>query len=408
MGTQQTPDMASIPAHVPADLVRTIGLTMGTEFLASPHTFMADLHDTVPPVFYNPAESEQSKPAWLLTKYEDCYFVLRHPEIFSTEGATPFPRDPENPFKFIPLEIDPPYHRRYRNILAPTFSPQGVAKLEGYIRDLANRLIDEFIDKGECEFTKEFGRPLPVSVFLDLMGLPQDMRDTFVSWAMGLLHSQDRSVAEESMKNIVSYLQQAIREKTETPDNGVVSAIIQARPDGEPLSGMEVFGFVLFLFIGGLDTVFATLNNVFLWLANNPGRRKEIIDSPDNIANIVEELLRVYSVTFSGRTLTRDYELRGVKMKKGEKVTSILPAANYDPDIFENPREVNFHRPRKPILAFAGGVHSCMGAHLARLEMKVCITEFLRRIPDFQVKEGTEIQYWPGGVIGPKSLPLTW
>ncbi len=283
-----------------------------------------------------------------------------------------------------------------------------MAKLEGYIRDLANRLIDQFIDRGECEFTTDFGRPLPVSVFLDLMGLPQEMRDTFVSWAMGLLHSQDRAIAEESMKNIVGYLQQAIREKSEHPDDGVISTIIQARPDGEPLTGPEIFGFVLFLFIGGLDTVFATLNNVFLWLAEHPERRREIIDTPDNIANVVEELLRAYSVTFSGRTLTQDHEFRGVKMKKGDKVTCCLPAANYDPDIFDHPREVNFHRPRKPILAFAGGVHSCMGAHLARLEMRVCITEFLRRIPDFRVKEGARIEYWPGGVIGPKALPLTW
>ncbi len=408
MGSQKTPDMSRVPEHVPADLVRTIGLTMGPEFLAAPHAFMADLHRTQPPIFFNPAEAEQAKDAWMLTKYEDCYYVLRHPEIFSTRGATPFPRDPDNPFKFIPLEIDPPYHRRYRNILAPIFSPQGVGALEGYIRDLANTLIDEFVDKGECEFTTDFGRPLPVSVFLDLMGLPQEMRDEFVSWAVGLLHSQDRSVAEQSMMSIVTYLQQVIREKSENPDDKVISTIIQAKPDGQPMTGQEIFGFVLFLFIGGLDTVFATLNNVFLWLAQNPERRREIIDSPDNISNIVEELLRANAVTFSGRTVEQDCELRGVKMKKDDKVTCILPAANFDADIFDNPLEVNFHRPRKPILSFAGGVHSCMGAHLARLEMKVCITEFLRRIPDFQVKQGARIEYWPGGVIGPKSLPLTW
>jgi cytochrome P450 len=89
-------------------------------------------------------------------------------------------------------------------------------------------------------------------------------------------------------------------------------------------------------------------------------------------------------------------------------VTSILPAANYDPDVFPNPKEVNFQRPRKPILAFAGGVHSCMGAHLARMEVKVCITEFLRRIPDFHITPGARIEYWPGGVVGPKLLPLSW
>jgi cytochrome P450 len=132
------------------------------------------------------------------------------------------------------------------------------------------------------------------------------------------------------------------------------------------------------------------------------------MSEPDNINNAVEELLRVFSVTFSGRTLTQDYELRGIKMKRGDRVTSVLPTCNYDPDVFENPTDVNFHRPRKPILAFAGGVHSCMGAHLARLEIKICIQEFCRRIPNFRVKEGHEIEYWPGAVIGPKLVPLTW
>ncbi len=100
--------------------------------------------------------------------------------------------------------------------------------------------------------------------------------------------------------------------------------------------------------------------------------------------------------------------MRGVQMKKGDKFNSILPACNYDPDVFPDPTRVDFDRPRKPILAFAGGVHSCIGAHLARLEVKVALQEWLRRIPDFGVRSDTEINYWPGGVVGPKSLPLVW
>ena len=406
MSDAQVLEKPGIPSHVPPELVHAIGLTEGPEFLAAPHAFMAKLHETHPRIFFSP--SEHTRNAWMLTKYEDCYFVLRHPEIFTTRGSTPFPRDPANYFDFIPLEIDPPLHRKYRAILDPMFSPQAIAKLEDYIRKLANDLIDQFIDNGGCEFTTDFGRPLPVSVFLDLMGLPQDMRDTFVGWAIGLLHAQDRKIAETSMRDVCTYLQSVIQEKTVKPDEGAISAIVHGKAAGEPLGRQEIFGFVFFLFIAGLDTVFATLNNVFLWLAQHPARRHEIIANPDNIANTVEELLRVFTVTFSGRALTQDYELQGVHMKKGDRITSILPTANYDPAVFENPKEVNFHRPRKPILAFAGGVHSCMGAHLARLEMKVSITEFLRRIPDFRVKEGTEISYWPGGVVGPKALPLTW
>ena len=397
---------SDIPAHVPPELVRPIGLTEGPEFLAAPHTFMAALHETQPRIFFSPGQ--HTRGAWMLTHYEDAYFVLRHPEIFTTAGATPFPRDPANYFYFIPLEIDPPDHRKYRAILDPMFSPKAVANMETNIRRQAKQLIDQFIDKGQCEFTKDFGRPLPVFVFLDLMGLPQAMLDTFVGWAVGLLHAQDRAIAAKVMQETTAYLQTVVSEKAKNPDDGVISAIVHARPGGMPLTGPEVFGFVFFLFIAGLDTVFATLNNVFLWLAKNPQRRQEIIDNPDNINGVVEELLRVFSVTFSGRTLTQDFEMQGVKMRKGDKITNILPAANYDPAVFDNPKEVNFRRARKPNLAFAGGVHSCMGAHLARMELKVCITEFLGRIPHFEVQEGAKIEYWPGGVVGPKTLPLRW
>src|SRR3546814_16482952 len=108
-------------------------------------------------------------------------------------------------------------------IVDPLFSPKAIAKLEDYIRGLANELIDQFIAKRECEFTQDFGRPLPVSVFLDLMGLPQNMRDTFVEWAIGLLHSQSREVAGQSMRSVASYLKSVIAEKTNAPDEGVIS-----------------------------------------------------------------------------------------------------------------------------------------------------------------------------------------
>ena len=395
-----------IPAHVPPELVRKLGITESPEFLADPHKFMAELHNTQPPIVYS--YGDHSPAAWNLLKYEDAYFVLRHPEFFTTEGTGPFPRDPDDYWKIIPLEIEPPDHRKYRALVDPLVSPKAVLALETSIRALANELIDKFIDKGECEFAKDFGRPLPVGVFLDLMALPRDMMDEFVRWAMGLLHAQDRAIAGQVMGEVTQYLNQVIAEKRGKLDGGMASAIVNGRPGGEEMSARETFGFLFFVWIAGLDTVFATLNHIFVWLAENPERRQEIIDTPDNINNVVEELLRVFTVTFSGRTVRDDIELRGIKMKKGDKITSILPACNYDPEIFPNPTEVNFHRPRKPVLTFAGGAHSCLGAHLARLEVKICIQEFLRRIPNFTIKPGAKIEYWPGGVVGPKDVPLAW
>jgi cytochrome P450 len=397
--------MDQVPDHVPPELVRQAGIIYSPEFLADPYKFFAGMHEKFPPIFYDVGPFGN---AWVLTKHEDALFALRHAEYFSNEDATPFPRDPEDYFYFIPIEVDPPEHRKYRNIVDPIVSPQGVLKLEERIRALANELIDDIIDKGECEFDEAFGRPLPVLVFLDLMGLPRDMCDTFVSWAMALLHSNDRAIMGQTLKTIGDYLKTAIADKQANPDDGLVSRIVHAEIDGKPISEKEAFGFATFLFIAGLDTVFATLNNMWLWLARNPERRQEIIDNPENINAQVEELLRVFSVTFSGRTVAQDVEIRGVQLKKGDKITSILPACNFDPDVFPNPTEVNFHRPKKIILAFTVGVHSCMGAHLARLEIKIALQEWLKRIPDFKVKPGAETIYRPGGVIGPESVPLVW
>lgn len=398
-----------IPDHVPPELVFEPGLTYGPEFLAAPHKFMADMHNSYPPVFYNVGPFGNM---WSVIKHEDALFVLRHAELFSNEDATPFPRDPADWFYFIPIEIDPPDHRKYRNIVDPVISPQGVLKLEERIRALANELIDGFIGDpetgGECKFDEVFGRPLPVLVFLDLMGLPRSMCDTFVSWAMALLHSNDRAIMGATLKTIGDYLKTAIADKQAAPDDGLVSRIVHAEIDGQPISEREAFGFVTFLFIAGLDTVFATLNNIWVWLAQNPERRKEIIDNPDKINAVVEELLRVHSVTFSGRTVAQDVTLRGVQLKKGDKITSILPACNFDPKVFPNPTQVDFNRPKKIILAFTVGVHSCMGAHLARLEVKIALQEWLRRIPEFKLKDGFKAEYRPGGVVGPERVPLEW
>ena len=398
-----------IPDHVPPELVFEPGLTYGPEFLAAPHKFMADMHNSYPPVFYNVGPFGNM---WSVIKHEDALFVLRHAELFSNEDATPFPRDPADWFYFIPIEIDPPDHRKYRNIVDPVISPQGVLKLEERIRALANELIDGFIGDpetgGECKFDEVFGRPLPVLVFLDLMGLPRSMCDTFVSWAMALLHSNDRAIMGATLKTIGDYLKTAIADKQAAPDDGLVSRIVHAEIDGQPISEREAFGFVTFLFIAGLDTVFATLNNIWVWLAQNPERRKEIIDNPDKINAVVEELLRVHSVTFSGRTVAQDVTLRGVQLKKGDKITSILPACNFDPKVFPNPTQVDFNRPKKIILAFTVGVHSCMGAHLARLEVKIALQEWLRRIPEFKLKDGFKAEYRLGGVVGPERVPLEW
>jgi cytochrome P450 len=396
----------TVPDHVPPELVRNIGMMRNPEFLADPYDYFPRLHEEQPPIYYDTDPAVGN--SWVTIKHDLAFKALRNSENLTIETTSIFPRDPDNYFHLIPQELDPPVHRKFRNVLDPYLSPKVVLKLEKDIRALANELIDRFIDRGECEFTTEFARPLPVTVFLRFMGLPLEMTDTFVKWVVSLIQFADRDKAVRIMAEIEEYMSTVIEEKRLSPDEGAISRIVHGRIDGEPLKERDIYGFVFFLFIAGIDTVYAALNNTWVWLARNPDRRREMIADPGNIDNQAEELLRIFGVTFSGRTLTKDYELAGVKMKKGDRLMALLPACNYDPDVFPNPREVRFDRPRTPILTFTGGVHACMGAHLARLEFKIALQEWLRRIPDFDLKPGTVINYPPSGVIGPERVPLVW
>jgi cytochrome P450 len=396
----------TVPDHIPGELVVDIGHMFSPEFLTDPYEFYAGIHDRCPPIFYNPGFYTGN--TWVTIKHATALHALRNSEHFQSGTVGAFPREETNWYDMIPQEIDPPQHRKYRNIIDPMLSPVAVKQLAEDIRALANELIDDVIEKGECEFTEDFARPLPVSVFLKFMGLPLDKRDIFVRWVVQLIQALGGPEAVPVMGEIGAYLSSVIAEKREKPDDGAISRIVHGEIDGRPLGEREVFGFTFFLFIAGIDTVYAAMNNIWVWLARNPARRHEMIASPDKIDAQLEELLRVYGVTFSGRELTADIELDGVAMKRGDRLFCLLPACNYDPDVFPNPREVNFERPRKPILTFTGGVHACMGAHLARLEMKIALQEWLRRIPDFQIKPGAEITYSPSGVIGPDAVPLVW
>jgi len=396
--------MSQVPPHVPKELIRSAGVTTGKEFLAAPHDFMAKMHQNYPPIFYDVGEYGN---AWQLIKHEDALFALRHWEFFSNEGATPFPRDPNDYFYFIPIEIDPPHHRKYRNIVDPLFSPRGVQNLEGQIRQRSRDLLDKIADKGGCEFTTDFGRPLPVSVFLDIMGLPQNMRDTFVEWAINLLHAHDRETMGKAMQNIVTYIKQAIAEKKAHPDDGVVSRIAHAAPDGKPLSEKEVFGFVVFLFIGGLDTVFATLNNIWLWARPEPGA----LQGDHRPAERHRQHCRGAAATLvcnllgtRGRSGPRDARCQDEEGRSHHQCAARLQLR---PRCLPKPLEwISTARARRywPSPS-ASQLHGRPSRPTGAEDRSTRVAE---AHPNFSVKPGAQIIYRPGGVVGPEFVPLVW
>ena len=352
-------------------------------------------------------------PSVYVSRFEDVMWALRHPEVFSS-SAEALDMGQDQPL--IPLQVDPPEHTQYRRLLNPEFVPREIAKLEPDVRTLVNQLLDAFADRGECDFHEEFATPLPSTVFLALMGLPQDDLATFLRWrdqtirpdvAPGDLEGAAR-IREQTSHEITKYFEALIDEKRVNPDDRLMTRIMNASIDGRTLSRTELLGICHLMLLGGLDTVTATLDCMISWLAEHPVERRKLVDDPTLVSSAVEELLRHQTpVMVVPRILKQDVTMGGVDLKAGDGVTIVLGAANSDDDAFVDAEGVDLARDPNKHVAFGAGNHLCLGAHLARLELRVALEELHRRIPDYRLADGADLHFSPG-IRQVHSLPLVW
>jgi cytochrome P450 len=351
----------------------------------------------------------------VITRYEDVLWALRHPEIFSSDMAKELQLGTERPM--IPQQIDPPAQTRYRRLLDPLFSRRRSLALEPEVRRQANALIDAFIDDGGCEFNGAFAVPLPCSVFLSLFGLPTEDLRLFLDMKDGIIrpHAKTRDLEEmarirqDAGRDIYAYFEKEIDAREETSERGdLLDAFLSFEIDGEKLSRNEILDICFLTLIAGLDTVTATLGCDIAYLAAHPEQRRRITAEPALIPPAIEELLRYETpVTAVPRKLTRDVTVGGVELKQGEVVTLLLGAANLDEAQFEGADGVELLRERNRHLAFGGGPHRCLGSHLARMELRVALEEWHRRIPDYEIQPGETPTYSPG-IREVQYLPLVW
>lgn len=347
----------------------------------------------------------------LLSRYDDVLWALRHPEAFTSAGG--MLNLGEQPL--LPLEVDPPQHTAYRRILNPQFVPREIEKLEPAIRGAVRELIDAFADRGHCDFHEELATPLPSSIFMALMGLPMDDLPQFFEWrdntirpnvAPGDAEGADR-IRRETARAVSEYFRGAIAERRADPDGTLLSNLVHATVDGRPLDEKELLGISHLLLLGGLDTVTATLDCMVAFLAQHPDHRRQLVDDPARIPAAVEELLRWLSpVMVVPRTAAQDITLHDVDINAGDSVTLVLGAANSDDDAF-GPETVDFDREPNKHLAFGGGHHLCLGAHLARLELRIALEELHQAIPDYRIADGAEVHY-STGIRQAQHLPLVW
>jgi cytochrome P450 len=352
----------------------------------------------------------------LIARYDDVVWALRHPEIFSSKMEIQMALGTERPM--IPQQIDPPAQTRYRKLLDPHFSRRKMEAFAEPIRDHANQLIDAFIDAGECEFDEAFAIPLPCTAFLHLLGLPIEDLDLFLELKDGIIrpHKQrgELSMEEatevrvETGRRIYEYFERTLDEREKSPRDDLLSSLLTAEIEGEKLSRNEILDICFLLILAGLDTVTATLGCNMAYLASNPDERRRIVGTPSLIPGAVEELLRWETpVTAVPRLVKQDVSIGGMEIKAGELATLLLGAANVDEDHFRGAAQVDFERDRNIHTAFGVGPHRCLGSHLARMELRVAMEEWHRRIPEYQIKPGERPRYSPG-IREVLYLPLVW
>ncbi|MBF6603586.1 MAG: cytochrome P450 [Sphingorhabdus sp.] len=315
------------------------------------------------------------------------------------------------------LTADQPTHTRFRKLVNLAFSMPKVNKLEDSIREMSNRLIDGFIDKGECEFMEEYAVPMPVQIIAGQLGLDHADAGTVKRWTNAFVDRlsgmMTRERQLETAREVVEFqhvLKANMDDRRKEAKSDILSDLVNARVDGErPLDDAESLSIVQQLMVAGNETTTAALGEGVRLFASNPDQYKKIQDDPSLIPNAVEEVLRMSSGS-SGiwRVMHRDAELGGVTLPKGAMVMMRYHAANRDPKHFENPNEFRVDRKNaRTHLAFGKGIHMCVGNMLSRKEMTVSFQQFAERMDNIRIQEGATLTYPPNMMLrGLTSLPI--
>ena len=310
--------------------------------------------------------------------HDDVMTVLQTPDVFSSEGAAEIGQ--VRPL--IPLEIDPPEHKKFRKLLDPLFAPKRITELEPATRALVSAMIDRVIDDGGCNFHFGIAEPLPSTVFLQMIGLPVERTREFIELKDGIIRppAEDPEAQarhrDETGQKIYAVIQEAIDARLHERGDDFISLFLDAEVDGERLTTDDILDIGYLFFLAGLDTVTASLDCMLAYLGQHADQRDRLVADPALIPAAIEEMLRWESpVAGVIRVATQDTELSGCPIHAGDKVSVNLGSANTDERFWDSADAVDFDRTINKHIAFGGGVHRCLGSHLARMELRVCLEE---------------------------------
>ena len=360
--------------------------------------------------FTEPGEVYERDGVWYLTSVAAIRFAHQHPEIFSSAKAF---ESLGSPVPLIPIAVDPPAQIRYRRILDPMFAPRVVTPLEPELRRQVRELVDGFKHRGECEVVRDLGSLYPTSVILTLFGMPLKDRDTFIEWTEAIIQASGMNPADmdeqqvNAAMNLFGYLQGYITEKRANPSNDSLSAVLALTGD-DAWTDEEVLGLCFLFVIAGLDTVTASISFLLYHLAQRPELQRQVRENPDLGGKVIEEILRLeLPAPMTPRVTLSDTEVCGVKIPAGAFTFLVLGSATRE----DRPSadDIDVDNADRGHLSFGGGIHRCLGSHLARRELKLMLEEVMNALPEFSLAAGTQPACtWPAGTLHLNSVHLTW
>lgn len=345
---------------------------------------------------------------WIVSKYETIVKILRQPEVFSSDDSVTIPAM-AFPNRGIPTESDPPLHTDYRRVFMPFLTPAVVESYESRVRERAVALIDTFIGDGKADFVAQFATRLPGQVIAEFFGFDLHDGERCYQWFSTMMAPTDgdpataMAAAQELLNFIVAVLDQA---RAEPKNNTLITSITTyVTKAGTRFSDEECIGLVFTAIGGALETTVSALTSIVVFLDRFPAVRAQLLADPSLVNDAVQEVLRMAPPAHCpARTVLRDIELGGISFKSGDRVLLLFASANYDDERFTDPEQFRLDRGRNPHITFGNGIHRCVGAPLAELEMRVTLEEVLKRIPDVHVVSGSGPAIRNGGTWGYQSL----
>ncbi|MGI9596837.1 MAG: cytochrome P450 [Acidimicrobiales bacterium] len=363
------------------------------------------------------AHTERWGGSWLPTKHADLQALAKMvPELSSTDPlVVSIPddmvdKDDDQPAGLAapPITADPPLSEWTRRMILPTFAPKAVEGYRAYTEELCHRLIDGFIADGECDAAENYAQQIPPRVIAHLLGIDPAKADDFTMWVRGVLEFglYDPKLRIKYRDIIRDFLIQEVSARAAEPRDDKLSEYLAMDIPEEYDRVRVVVGIANLLLVAGIDTTWSSIGSALFHFGSHAEDRERLAADHSLFPTAIEEMLRYYSPVTMARVALEDVEYNDLTFKEGDKILMNFPAANHDPDVFEDADQIRIDRQRNRHIAFGSGIHRCAGSNLARLEMDVALQVWFERIPDFELSDPDAVTWAGGQVRGPRVLPM--